>query len=99
MAEDLVKTGLEVEKLSRAVETGHHRLERVLLVQETVLVRHDDSIGRQSKIGGHVLGNSGRWDRRLGGGGGRPAGGAPAGGRARAPPPRPTPPGGETPKG
>ena len=43
MAQDLVEPGLEIEQLGGAVEARHHRLERVLFVEEAVLVRPDDA--------------------------------------------------------
>ena len=61
VAKHLVQTGLEIEQLGGAVEAAHHRLERILLVQEAVLIRHDDAISRQSKIGGHLVENSAGW--------------------------------------
>ena len=54
VAQHLVQAGLEIEQLGRAVEARHHRLERILLVEKAVLVGPDDSIGRKSKVGGHV---------------------------------------------
>ena len=54
MAQDLVETGLEIEQLGRAVEARHHRFERILFVRGSGLCPVDDSIGRESKIGGHV---------------------------------------------
>src|SRR6185295_4775128 len=47
------------EKIGGAIEPGHHRLERILLVQEPVFVRSDDAIGGKSKVGGHGI-NQGR---------------------------------------
>ena len=54
VAQDLVEAGLEIEELSGPIEPAHHRLERVLLVEEPVLVGMDDSAGRRTEVGCHA---------------------------------------------
>src|SRR5215218_8685947 len=51
----LVEPRLEVEKVGSAVEPRHHRFERVLLVQEAILVGANDAIGWESKVSGHGI--------------------------------------------
>ena len=53
VAQHLVEAGLEVEQLGGAVEARHHRLERILLGEEAVLVGPDDRVGREQQVGGH----------------------------------------------
>ena len=45
-AQDLVQPGLEVEPLGGVVEARHHRLERILLREEAVLLGPDDGSDR-----------------------------------------------------
>jgi hypothetical protein len=46
MAENLVEAWLEVQQYGGPVEARHHCLERIVLIQEAVLVRTDDPVGR-----------------------------------------------------
>ena len=54
--EHLVQTGLEVEQFGSAIEARHHRFERVLLVEKTILVRPNNPFGGESEIGCHLVG-------------------------------------------
>ena len=68
MPQHLVQSRLEVEQLGGPVKAGHHRLERVLLIEEAIFVRADYSIGGKSKVGCHEWMDSGEtkrmWRRR-----------------------------------
>ena len=53
MPQHLVEPWLQVEQFGCAIEARHHRLEGIFLVEETIFVRADYSIGRKSKVGCH----------------------------------------------
>src|SRR6185312_9628260 len=59
VAEDLVEARFQIEQLGCPVEPRHHVLERVVLVQEAVLIGPDDLVGRESEIGCHEFGKDG----------------------------------------
>src|SRR5688500_15321756 len=54
MAKHLVKARLEVEEFRRTVEALHHRLERILRLEEAILVGANDLVGGKAKVSAHV---------------------------------------------
>ncbi len=55
LTKHLVQALLQIEKLSGLVEPRHHRLEWILLIEESVLVGSNEFMGRNSNVCGHEV--------------------------------------------